>query len=224
MISTTEGRCSVIDDIPREMTFMLWLANWLMTHRSRSLTARLRPQLPVTGTIADIGSGTGHNAEQIRRLNTVAIREFDVADLHWVGPGPEIIAGNRLPAADDSFDALLMLFVLQYPDSPKDLLQECCRVSRGPLIVIQSTYRGCWGRTVLAIRELCWGRMALQLALFLGILQTTERPLKPRQYFQASELTQLFDEVGLVVLKRIPAEWWGFCVSRDLYVLIPGKP
>lgn len=202
---------------------MMRLANWVMARRSRLLTRRLLPQLPAFGTIADIGSGTGHNAEEIRRMNTVSVREFDVADLHWIGPGPQIIKGNRLPADDKTFDALLMLFVLQYPDSPKDLLKECCRVCRGPLIVLQSTYRGWWGRTILTVRELFWGRLALRLALLMGVLRVVERPLKPRRYFNASELNRLFDEAGLVIVNSSSAEWWGLCVSRDLFVLKPGK-
>jgi SAM-dependent methyltransferase len=194
-----------------------------MTHRSRSLISRLRPHLPASGSIADVGSGTGHNAEEIRRLKNIFVHEFDVADLHWIGRGPEIIEGNRIPAEDDTFDGLMMLFVLHYPDSPKDLLKECCRVTHGPVIVVQSTYRGWWGRSVLAIREFFWGRLALRLALFVGLVRPVECPLKPRRHFKASELIRLFEEAGLVVVTSIPAEWWGLCVSRDLFVLKPGK-
>ena len=124
---------------------MKWLADRIMVHRAIALFDRVGRHLPGSGTIADIGSGTGHNAEEIRRNTTLSVREFDVADLHWVGPGPVIFAGGRVPVDDGAFDGLLLLFVLQYVDSPHALLSEVRRVSHGPVIVVQSIYRGwCW--------------------------------------------------------------------------------
>ena len=198
---------------------MKWLADRIMVHRAAALFDRVGPHLPSLGTIADIGSGTGHNAEEIRRRTTLSVREIDVADLHWVGPGPVIIEGNRVPVEDGAFEGLLMLFVLQYLDSPQELLAEVCRISRGPVIVLQSTYRGKWGRTVLGLREFLWGRLALRVAVGLRVLQPVECPLSPRRYFTRSELHRLFDAAGLVVVKSQPAEWLGLGVSRDLYVL-----
>ena len=198
---------------------MRWLADCVMAHRACSLLARVRPHLPASGTIADIGSGTGHNAAEIRRRTTLSVREFDVADLHWVGPGPVIVEGNRVPVEDGAFEGLLMLFVLQYLDSPHELLMEVRRASRGPVIVLQSVYRGWCGRTVLGLREFIWGRLALRVAVGLRVLQPVECPLSPRRCFTRPELHRLFDAAGLVVVKSEPAEWLGLCVSRDLYVL-----
>ena len=147
------------------------------------------------------------------------MREFDVADLHWVGPGPVIFDGGRVPVDDGAFDGLLLLFVLQYVDSPHELLLEVRRISRGPVIVVQSVYRGGWGRMVLGLREFVWGRLALRVAVGLGVLSPVECPLSPRRYFTRSELHRLFEAAGLVVVKSEPAEWFGLCVSRDLYVL-----
>lgn len=198
---------------------MKWLADRIMVHRAIALFDRVGRHLPGSGTIADIGSGTGHNAEEIRRNTTLSVREFDVADLHWVGPGPVIFAGGRVPVDDGAFDGLLLLFVLQYVDSPHALLSEVRRVSRGPVIVVQSIYRGWWGRTVLGLREFVWGRLALRVAVGLGVLPPVECPLSPRRYFTRLELHRLFEAAGLVIVKSEPAEWFGLCVSRDLFVL-----
>ncbi len=198
---------------------MKWLADRIMVHRATALFDRVGPHLPGTGTIADLGSGTGHNAEEIRRRTTLSVREFDVADLHWVGPGPVIVEGNRVPVEDGAFEGLLLLFVLQYLDSPHELFSEVRRVSCGPVIVVQSVYRGWWGRTVLGLREFVWGRLALRVAVGLRVLQPVECPLSPRRYFTRPELHRLFDAAGLVVVKCQPAEWIGLGVSRDLYVL-----
>ncbi len=197
------------------------LGNYLMSRRSQGLIARLRDYLPQQGTIADIGSGTGHNAEAIRHLGKHRVREFDVADLHWVGPGPELISDSQIPVGDGVFDGLILFFVLQYPDSPEQLLRECRRVSRGPLLIIQSTYRGRLGRIVLAIREFFWGRFALYVASVAGLIQPVNCTLKPRHVFTRFELSELFARVGLIVVERVPAEWLGLGVSRDLFVLKP---
>ena len=198
---------------------MKWLANRIMAHRATALFDRVGPHLPSAGTIADLGSGTGHNAEEIRRCTTLSVSEFDVADLHWVGPGPTVFEEPRIPADDGAFDGLLLLFVLQYVDSPHALFSEVRRVSRGPVIVVQSVYRGWWGRTVLGLREFVWGRLALRVAVGLGVLSSVECPLSPRRYFTRTELHRLFDAARLVVVKCEPAEWLGWGVSRDLFVL-----
>jgi hypothetical protein len=119
------------------------------------------------------------------------------------------------------FDGLILLFVLQYPVSPEQLLRECRRVTNGPLLIIQSTYRGRLGRIVLAIREFFWGRFALKIATLAGLVHPVNCSLQPRHVFTRFELSELFARVGLVVVERVPAEWWMLGVGRDLFVLKP---
>jgi hypothetical protein len=114
-----------------------------------------------------------------------------------------------------------MLFVLQYPRSPIELLTEVRRVTRGRVIVLQSTYDGWIGRRVLAIRECLWGRLAFRLAVLARVVSTTKCPLTPRRYFTRSEIQQLFQAAGFIVSAMEQAEWIGLNVSRDLFVLEP---
>lgn len=200
---------------------MKWLANWVMSRRSLRLLTRISHRLPESGVIADIGSGTGHNADAIRRSGKCHVREFDVANLHWVGPGPELISNSRIPVDDRVFDGLIMLFVLQYPVSPEELLRECCRVSRGPIVVIQSTYQSRLGRTILMIREFIWGRFASRLAALAGLVHPHYDSLQPCHDFTRLELKNLFARVGLAVIEFVPCERWRLGVSRDLFVLQP---
>lgn len=198
---------------------MKWLANWLMTHRAHSLFTRLSAHLPSTGTLADIGSGTGHNAAEIRKCTSLRVCEFDVADLHWLGEGPTIISANHVPVCERTFDGVLMLFILHYLDSPQDLLVEARRISRFPIILLQSTYCGWWGRAVLVVREFLWGRMAWKLATIAGVIRSAKCPLLPRRYFTRAELLEVFEDAGFRVVTIEAARWLGLGVSRDLYVL-----
>ena len=50
------------NDVKRRVAVMKWLADWVMTHRATALVARIGSHLPAAGLVADIGSGTGHNA------------------------------------------------------------------------------------------------------------------------------------------------------------------
>lgn len=203
---------------------MRWLAERIMARRAQSLIARIRSHLPKTGMIADIGSGTGHNANELRRYTSLTVCEFDVTDLHWVGPGPTMIHANHVPADDSAFDGLLMMFILQYPESPQQLLLEASRVSRGPLILVQSTYVGWWGRMVLIVREFIWGRLAFRVACIFGIVSNTKNSLQPSHYFTRQDLVRLFESVGLKIIKSEPSEWLGLNISRDLYVLEASRP
>jgi hypothetical protein len=200
---------------------MKWLANRVMSRRSQRLLARLFNRLPESGIIADVGSGTGHNAEAIRQSGMHDVREFDVADLHWIGPGPERISDSKIPVEGRMFDGLIMCFVLQYPESPEELLRECVRISRGPLLIIQSTYQSRLGRILLSIREFFWGRFALRVATIFGLVHPVRSSLQPRRDFTRLELLDLFARVGLVVREIAPDGWWGLGVSRDLFVLQP---
>ncbi|HVV98897.1 MAG TPA: methyltransferase domain-containing protein, partial [Planctomycetaceae bacterium] len=149
---------------------MRWIADIVMRRRARALFARLAPHLPRAGTIADIGSGTGHNAAHIQRQTALCVCEFDVADMHWIGAGPTLMPDDSIPAHDCRFSSLLMLFVLQYVESVPRLLQESRRVAEGPVIVLQSTYSGAWGRCVLRMREFFWGRGAYAVAALVRLV------------------------------------------------------
>jgi ubiquinone/menaquinone biosynthesis C-methylase UbiE len=192
--------------------------NWVMRRRARELTARLRQWLRPGLSVADVGSGSGHNAACWRAFG-VEVDEFDVADLHWVGAGPTLWDGSRLPCSADEYDVVTLLFVLHYVPDPRALLQELRRICSGRVVVLQSTYRGRWGRFALALREFVWGRTALLVARLARLIRSRECPLRPRRCFTREELRRTFGQSGFRVISWEPDEWQGMNVSRDLYVL-----
>jgi hypothetical protein len=196
-----------------------WAANIVMEQRARALFRRVSPHLPVTGTIADIGAGTGHNAEQIRRRTDLIVNEYDVADLHWVGPGPALMSDDAVPADDQSFALLLLLFVLQYLESVSRILLEARRVTQGSVIVIQSTYTGIHGLFALRLREFFWGKLAFHLAVLMKLISCNDFPLHPHHFFNRRELLEEFRRSGFAVRAIHRSRWPGLIVSRDLFVL-----
>lgn len=179
------------------------------------------PWIPTDACVADLGSGTGHNAEAWRNTLLSTVDEFDVADLHWVGNGPMIFDGRKLDAGDASYSIVTLLFVLQYAASPVDLLREARRVSSGRVIVIQSTYRGTWGYFWLNVRDFVWGPVAYRVARFAGIVKGQTCSLRSRTLFTRDQMARLFQQSDLKVIHTRPENWPGLSISRDLYVLEP---
>lgn len=190
-----------------------------MTNRARQLTRRLEPWIRTGSQVADIGSGTGHNAEAWRQQLGAAVEEFDVSDLHWIGSGPIIFDGRTLVVSDASYSVVTLLFVLQYASDAIGLLQEVRRVSAGRVILIQSTYRGTWGYFWLRVREFVWGPLAYGVARLAGIVKGPSCSLKSRTLFTREQLAELFRKTRLAVIHCEPENWPGMSISRDLYVL-----
>ena len=191
----------------------------ILSRRARTLTERLRPWIPRGRRIADVGSGTGHNAMAWQSEFGATVDEFDVADLHWVGAGPTIFDGQRFAVADRTYQVVTVLFVLQYSSQVIDLLREVRRISADRVIIIQSTYRGNWGRMWLNVRGFLWGPVAWTIARLAGVVQGKPGSLVSRRLYSRDELRQLFQNVGLTIRHWEPEEWWGFRISRDLIVL-----
>lgn len=191
----------------------------IMTRRAQKLTKRLRNWIPPGSHVADIGSGTGHNALAWRTELAATVDEFDVSDLHWVGAGPRIFDGLKIPAANAVYPVVTLLFVLHYSPQAVKLLREAGRISSDRVLVIQSTYRGPWGRLWLNVRGMIWGPVAYIVARWVGILKGGSCPLISRTLFSRHELTRIFQQAGLTVRHWEPQEWRGLMISRDLYVL-----
>ncbi len=196
---------------------MKWIADLIMHWRTRRLVKRLRGHLPSEGTIADLGSGAGHNAVCIMERTRLVVRQFDVTDLHWCGPPPELFR-ERLPLDDNSVHAVLILYVLQYLEDPAVLLREAARVSKGCVIVLQSTCQGAFARRLLGVREFFLGRFGFYLARGAGLVKAAPCSLSPKQRFAPDQLSVLFRSAGLHVDAHEPG--WGFLrLRRELFVL-----
>ncbi len=195
------------------------LLSWIMRHRARRLTRRIAVHFPSSGRIADIGSGTGHNAQMWRQQPGLTVDEFDVADLHWVGDGPTLFDGSVIPAPEADYDVATLLFVLQYPADPLSLLREAKRISKGRVIVLQSTYESTWGRFWLRLRGFVWGSLAFHLARWMRVIRFQDCPLDNRRVYSRPELRTLFTQAGLTIQSWEPQEWHRLNISRDLYRL-----
>ena len=190
-----------------------------MGRRGARLADLLTPHLPHSGRVLDIGAGTGHNAVALRRSRPLQIVGLDVVDMHVVGDRPALFDGDRLPFTDDSYDAALVLFVLQYSRDPVRLLREVRRVCRGPILVLQSTYAGRMAEAALRLYDLAWGPLAFAVARATKLITTRHCSLYARVLTQHPALLHTFAQAGLRPELVYTKAWPILSIRRNLFVL-----
>lgn len=175
----------------------------VMERRARQLVDQLRPWLPTEGPLLDLGSGTGHLSARLRRELGLEVVTADVSDIHVVGPPPVLIADGILPFAHGTFSAALLLFMLAYPKDPAGVLAEAARVSRGPVIVVQSLHCGRFGYTWLRMREFIWTVVAFHVSRFLGYVPAGATfSMNTRRFYTAHDLQRDITAAGLRIRSR----------------------
>ncbi|MEP3479377.1 MAG: methyltransferase domain-containing protein [Fuerstiella sp.] len=191
-----------------------------MFRRASTLANRLLPFLPKRGLIADVGAGTGHNAVVLRQRSECEIRQWDVADMHWVGEGAEPISDDyKTPfLAGQSVQCVLLIYVLQYPQDPVELLNWVLNEEPQQLLVMQSTYRNRWGKCVFRIQEAIFGPLAFHVARLLRLVPHQKCSVNPIRYFQAADMVDLLTGVGLQVCHRQAHSNWLLGTGSDLFV------
>jgi SAM-dependent methyltransferase len=174
-----------------------------MERRSRQLLERMDGWLPATGPVLDLGSGTGHLSARLERELGVEVIGADVSDFHVTGRAPVLIADGALPFADDTFAAALLVFMLHYPADPEALLAEAARVTRGPIILVQSLHDEQLGYAWLRGREFVWSTVAFHLSKLVGYVRPEATfAMHARRFYTATALERDAAAAGLRVRSR----------------------
>ncbi len=183
---------------------MTSLLDAVMDRRAHRLIEQVRAWLPAEGPVLDLGSGTGHFSARLERQLGLEVVTADVTDIHVVGRPPILIAGSVLPFAEGTFSAALLLFVLSYPREPGAVLMEVARVTRGPIIVVQSLHANRVGYAWLRVREFLWTLVGFHVSKIFGyIRRDAEFTMRPRRFYTANQLRRELVATGL----RIRSGW-----------------
>ena len=142
-----------------------------MERRARQLMAQVDGWLPAEGPVLDIGSGTGHFSHLVERELGLDVVTADVTDIHVVGPPPVLISDGVLPFETGTYKAALLIFMLAYPNDPASVLAEAARVTRGPIIVVQSLHSNRFGYAWLRVREFFWTFVAFHVSRRVGYIR-----------------------------------------------------
>ena len=175
----------------------------VMERRARQLIAEVRAWLPADGPLLDLGSGTGHVAALLERALDVEVVAADVSDMHVTGRPPVLIGDGALPFDARTFSATLMFFMLAYPQDPAGVLAEAARVTRGPVILVQTLYAGAFGRTWHRAREFVWTVVAFHVSKLIGYVPAdAEFTMQTRRFYTARTLERAVAAAGLRVRAR----------------------
>ena len=179
------------------------LIDAVMERRARRLIEHVGPWLPTDGRVLDLGSGTGHLSARLERELGLDVVTADVSDMHVVGRPPVLIADGVLPFDDANFSAALLLFMLAYPNDPTGVLAEAARVTRGPIILVQTLHSGAVGYAWLRVREFFWTIVAFHVSRFLGYVSPKATfTMSTRRFYTARTLERDVAAAGLRIRLR----------------------
>jgi ubiquinone/menaquinone biosynthesis C-methylase UbiE len=104
--------------------------------RIRVLVGHLAAEIPRNARVLDVGTGDGSIAASIMRARKdIIIDGLDV----MVRPSTKIpvarFDGTHIPAADESYDCVMMVDVLHHTLDPAALVREAARVSRHTVLI-----------------------------------------------------------------------------------------
>ena len=170
----------------------------VMERRARQLTEQLGSWLPSEGPVLDLGSGTGHLSAHLQRELRLDVIAADVSDIHVVGPQPVLIGDGALPFGDRTFSAALLLFMLAYPQDPTRVLAEASRVTRGPIILVQSLHSNTLGYAWLRVREFLWTVVAFHVSKLAGYVPRNARfSMNTQRFYTPQDLRRDVLAAGL---------------------------
>lgn len=175
----------------------------VMDRRASQLMELVGTWLPSDGPVLDLGSGTGHLSARVERELGLEVVTADVSDISVVGRPPVLIADGVLPFEEKAFSAALLFFMLAYPNDPARVLAEAARVTRGPIILVQTLYSGRIGYAWLRIREFVWTIAAFHVSKVLGYVPRQAKfTMITRRFYNAHALQQDVAAAGLRVQSR----------------------
>jgi ubiquinone/menaquinone biosynthesis C-methylase UbiE len=164
-------------------------------HRARWTARRLRPLIRPKDRILDVGAGDCRLDLLLQRQMGCEVVPVDVADYNQTDLPLTLFDGDRLPFEADSFDVVLLVFVLHHALDPRTVLEEARRVSRRQIVVFEDVNRTWWDRLV-----------------FRGFhrwLEWSQRIPRPYHEWPPERWSSLAADLGL-------HEYWSGLVGRQL--------
>ena len=156
---------------------------------------KLMPFVKPSDRILDVGAGDCRLDLLLQNKVGCEVVPVDVEDFNETQLPLTMFDGNRLPFPDDSFDVVLLIFVLHHAENARRVLDEARRVSRKSVIAFEDVTSSLWDRMVFRgfHRWLAW----------------SEKISYPFREWQPSQWTELASSLGM-------REQWSGIVGRQL--------
>ena len=153
--------------------------------------------------ILDLGCGSGIVAKNFEDFFQAKVIGVDIRDRR-IFPIPfQMIDGKNLPFPDNSFDIVLINYVLHHSGDPIVLLKEAKRVAKDKIIVYEDLPEGLLSRIICKIHGISFAK------IFQNQNQTS--------FKSEREWEEVFKKIGLNIIfkRRIN----NFPVKKELFIL-----
>lgn len=94
--------------------------------------------------VLDVGCGNGKFGESIAEKYNAVVSGVDVVDYADANIPIHIYNGHTLPFEDNSFDVIIMAFMLHHVKHQDEIFKEVTRCSKHTIIVMEDTYFSPW--------------------------------------------------------------------------------
>jgi len=168
--------------------------------------------------ILDLGCGPGIIGETFGDFFQAKVIGVDIKD-NRIYPLPfKIINGKSLPFPENSFDIVLINYVLHHSGDPILLLKEAKRVAKDKIIVYEDLPEGLLSRIICKIHGISFAR------IFQNQNQTPERSEGERRtnvlqtsFKSEKEWEEVFKKIGLNIVFKSRIN--NFPVKKELFIL-----
>lgn len=158
----------------------------------------------IEGSLLDIGSGRGYIAKEISKKTNKKVQCLDVKNLNLTNLPLKIYNGKRIPFGTNSFDTVLLCYVLHHTENPINLLKECVRVSKKNIIIFEDSADSI---------------LAKPLDILYNKLHGVDTPLN---FKKDDEWLEEFKKLGLKIIRiksGVEKQWFYPGVNHTMFVL-----
>ena len=175
--------------------------------RAYDMALEVARVIPHGSRVLDVGCGNGYIAHHLSALLEAAVVGIDLGDTTEAPIDYRTFNGAHFPVEDQSFDAILLCYVLHHAQNLDVVLGELRRVLRtgGRVVIYEDVLEVWWDRLVCAIHNRKWRNRT-----------------GPCTFHSAREWRGFFKSAGFdIVTQRQLSRWRNLFhpVSRRFYVI-----
>jgi ubiquinone/menaquinone biosynthesis C-methylase UbiE len=161
-------------------------------HRARWTQRHLMPYIRPADSVLDVGAGDCRLAALLQRKIGCKVTPVDVEDFNQTDLPLTLFDGEHLPFGDNTFDVVLLIFVLHHAKDARPVLDEARRVSRRSVIVFEDVTSSVWDR--------------MMFRGFHRWLDWSEKISYPYREWQPPQWTELAQSLGLKQVSATPTD------------------